>query len=109
MKRENGITLITLTVTVIVLIILASITIGVLNRNDGLINRTKESKETTEISSEKEILTISSTNAIDKDVYGNITEKNLQTALNSNIGKDKTIVYDEEENFVVKFIFNYIP
>ena len=49
MKKEKGITLIALVVTIIVLIILASISIGALTGKNGIINQSKEAKEQTEI------------------------------------------------------------
>lgn len=104
MKREKGITLIALAVTIVILIILVAISIGALNGDSGIIKQAIRGKEANEIDEEKEILNISSVQAIDRDVYGNITEKYLQDELNHNAGENKTIVYDEEDKFVVEFI-----
>lgn len=43
-RREKGVTLIALVVTIIVLLILAGITLGSISDHDGIINRTKEAK-----------------------------------------------------------------
>ena len=43
-KKQNGITMVALVVTIIVLIILASIGIAVLTGDDGIINQGKEAK-----------------------------------------------------------------
>ena len=59
MKRNSGITIIALVITIIVLLILAGITIGAITGNNGLIGQTQEAKEQTEIGEEKEILDIS--------------------------------------------------
>ena len=51
MKKEKGITIVALTITVIVLIILASISVGTLKGNEGSINRAKYSAFATEVTS----------------------------------------------------------
>ena len=58
-KKQNGITMVALVVTIIVLIILASISIAVLTGDDGIINQGKEAKDETEINEEKQIIEIS--------------------------------------------------
>ena len=104
MKRNDGITLIALTVTIIVLIILAGISIGALTGENGIIKQAKQAKEETEISEEKEIIDISVIQAIDEDIMGNIEKENLQNKLNTNAGNEKTEVIDSGETTVVKFI-----
>ena len=47
-RREKGVTLVALVVTIIVLIILASITIGAIRGDDGIINQSKDAKEEVE-------------------------------------------------------------
>ena len=44
-RKEKGITLVALVVTIIVLIILAGVTLNIVLDNDGIINKTKESAE----------------------------------------------------------------
>ena len=44
-KNENGITLIALIVTIVVLIILAGISIGAIVEDNGIISKSKEAKE----------------------------------------------------------------
>lgn len=53
-KRENGITLIALVITVIVLLILAGITISALSGNNGILENAGKAKEETEIAEIKE-------------------------------------------------------
>ena len=48
LKEKKGITLVALVVTIVVLLILASISIGVLGGDDGIIKRAQESKDKTE-------------------------------------------------------------
>ena len=103
LKSKKGITLIALTVTIVVLIILASISIGVLGGEDGLINQAKLAKEETEISEEKELLGRATVQVAGKDVYGNIEEEALQKELDKEAGEGKTDVTDIGEEFEVIF------
>ena len=77
MKTSQGITLIALVVTVVVLIILAAISIGVLTGDNGIINQSKSAKEETEIAQEKETVELSAVQAAGKDQFGNITEDKI--------------------------------
>ena len=81
MKKEQGITLVALVVTVIILLILATITISTLTGNNGIIDRGYTAKEKTEIKQEMEIIgeaTINSQKAIitssNRNYSGNITD-----------------------------------
>ena len=103
LKSKKGITLIALVVTIVVLIILASISIGVLGGEDGLINQAKLAKEETEISEEKELLGRATVQVAGKDVYGNIEEEALQKELDKEAGEGKTDVTDIGEEFEVIF------
>ena len=49
MKRENGITMITLAVTIIVLIILAGVSINMLVGDNGIITMSQKAKENMEL------------------------------------------------------------
>ena len=55
-KKENGITLIALIITVIVLLILVGVTLSVTLGDNGLVNKAKEASEATEIAMDKELL-----------------------------------------------------
>ena len=44
-RKEKGITLVALVVTIIVLLILAGVTLNIVLDNDGIINKTKEGAE----------------------------------------------------------------
>ncbi len=92
MKREKGITLIALVVTIIVLIILASISIGTLTGKNGIIGQSKDAKEQTEIAEEKEVVSLAATKAAGVDRYGNVTKDNLEKELDELAGEGKTTV-----------------
>lgn len=84
-KRERGITLIALVITIIILLILAGVTIGLVTGDNGLLAQAIKAKEETEMSKEKENLKLAVLGAILKEE--NISRKNLETELNSYIGK----------------------
>ena len=79
-KKEKGITLIALVITIIILLILAGVTISTLTGNNGLIEKAKESKTKAEIAKVKEEI---QTDILGKEVEnkGNISEDNLKEIL----------------------------
>ena len=62
MRKKSGITLISLVVTIIVLLILAGVTIATLTEENGILTRTSDAKEQTEIASVKEQAQLDITN-----------------------------------------------
>lgn len=100
-KENEGITLIALVITIIVLLILAGVTIATLTGDNGILTKTNEAKEQTEIGKEKEIVKLATTavittnNAIDKD--------SLQSELNKTAGDKKTEVYNYNQKLQVYF------
>ena len=105
-NKESAITLIALVVTVVVLLILASISIGVLTGDNGIIKQAQNAKEDTEIADEKEKVELSAAQAAGKDTYGNITEDNLAEELTKNIGERDVDYTLEKEGDI--FIVTYI-
>ena len=59
LKNTNGITLIALVVTIVVLLILAGVSISMLTGENGIITQAQKSKLQTEIGKEKEYITLS--------------------------------------------------
>ena len=102
-NKTSGITLIALVVTIVVLLILASISIGVLTGENGIIKQAIEAKEGTEISEEREAVEISAVQAAEKDKWGEIKEENLETELDTNIGSGKYTLTTEDGNFIVTY------
>lgn len=84
-KKEKGITLIALTVTIIVLIILASITIAALTGDNSVIDQTEAAKEGAEISEEMKLIDISVIDAMEKDKFGELKHDGLESELDKNI------------------------
>ena len=77
LRKQRGITILALTITIIILLILAGITIAGLTGENGLIENAGQAKEETEISNEKEILERATATTMGKDRRGNIEEENL--------------------------------
>ena len=102
MKMNNGITIVALVITIIIMLILAGVTIQGITADNGLIGRTKESKKLAEIDSEKEEINLATVNAMNKGQYGSLEEKNLEEALKNKIGEGQTEVIKDDKNFVVK-------
>ena len=88
LKRNKGITLIALVVTIIVLLILAGISIAMLTGENGILNRASEAKQNTGTVQTEELVKLSVTDALTQGL-GSLTDVNLKTALNSNIGAGK--------------------
>ena len=57
-KRDNGITLIALVVTIVVLLILAGVSISLIVDNNGVIQKSKEARTQTKEAKEKEEITL---------------------------------------------------
>lgn len=94
LKKNKGITMVPLIIIIVVLLILASVTIKVVN-DDGVISETQEAKNKTEISIiEKDI----KTDILKKqNEPGGLTEEKLNTIL-SNYG---TVTQEGEEKILV--------
>ena len=75
MKRQNGITLVALVITIIILLILAGISIAALS-NQGLFEKTKKAREETNKSAKNEQNTLTE--------YENEIDEYLPNATNQN-------------------------
>ena len=80
-QKNNGITLIALIVTIIVLLILAGITIATLTGENGIITKAIEAQEQTIIAEEKEKISLAYTACKTNDFSSNVTDEQLQEEL----------------------------
>ena len=103
MRRNKGITLIALVVTIVVLIILAAVSIGTLIGKNGTITKAQEAKKEHEIGEEREIVDLSALQAASEEEYGIITEDKLRKALEENMGGRSFSLDVEETQFVITF------
>ncbi len=98
MKKEQGITLLVLVITIIILLILAGITISAITGDNGIIKNAGQAKEETEIANEKEIVEKATVQAMGNNKYGNLEEDELQNELNKETseGETKTTAIGQE-------------
>ena len=101
--KDAGITMIALVVTIVVLLILASITIGAVTGENGILRNANDAKEQTEIGEEKEIVDRATIQAMGNNKRGNIVEDELQEQLDKITDEGKTEVNDAGEEFEVAF------
>ena len=96
-KRNKGITLIALVVTIIVLLILAGISISMLTGQNGILNRAAEAKSKNGTAQNEDLVKLSTMDALSQGL-GTITDANLKTALNNNIGEEKYEITGDATN-----------
>ena len=101
-NTNNGITLIALIITIILMLILASITINVAI-DGGLFNYAKKAIDSTEIASEKETLQKATIMAESTSKTGRVTVKELQKVINNIAEENKATAMDDGDIIVVKF------
>ncbi len=100
--KNNGITLIALVITIIILLILAGVTIAILTGENGILTKATESKEQTEIGEEKEAIGIAYNGVkIDNEGKG-VSATDLQTELRNN-GYNATVVDNGNGKLLVEF------
>lgn len=101
--KNNGITLIALVITIVVLLILAAVSINAILGDNGIVTRAQDSKSKSIIGMEKEKLTNAVAEVKMSELDGSLKISKLE-ALNSIISKDNayaTLSQDESEYIVV--------
>ena len=103
-KKNKGITLIALVITIIVLLILAGVTIATLTGENGILTKATDAKEQTEIGDEQEKVKLSAVGALAKDNGGEIKRSYLNDELTSYIGTEGTdYTLSESAPFIVTY------
>ena len=104
MKRNRGITLITLVVTIIIMLILVGVALTFALGDNNIINKSKSAKIHSDVAQEKELLVQSAATAKGKSEYGNVEKNYLDFELNRRVGQEnytsKTIKKGIEVTFV---------
>ena len=94
-KKESGITLIALVITIIVLLILAGVSIATLTGENGILSQASHAKEETIIGEEKEELSLAVTSIQTRKKTRNdksqITAKELEDELKKNTNKNISV------------------
>ena len=103
--KERGITLIALVITIIILLILAGITIGLVTGDNGILAQASKAQEkTTQAQEEESIKLAIMASSIEENGYQKFTEENLQKVINEQFGDGKAKVYsNEKDTFSVIF------
>ena len=102
-ENQKGITLIALVITIIVLLILASVSIAMLTGDNGILTQAKKAQEKTEIASEIESINMVVMVLIKNNGKLEIKEQELQNQLNSDLGLGKTEVLLAGEEYEIIF------
>ena len=92
LKNKNGITLIALVVTIVVLLILAGVTLNLVLDNNGIIQKSKEARSETIFADEKEKVEMAYVSAALKKLGDTVTAEELQKELDLSVGTGKTVV-----------------
>lgn len=85
-KEKEGITLIALVITIIILLILAGVSINMLFGDNGILKQAIKAKENTIISEEKEQIEMAYVSATISNLNEDVTEENLRTELDKILG-----------------------
>ena len=89
-NQTKGITLIALVITIIVLLILAGVSIAMLTGENGILSQASKAKDETEISGEKEAISLAYTGALtEKQGQGTVTASDMNSQFATN-GTDAT-------------------
>ena len=104
-EKNNGITMIALAVTIIVLLILAGVTISTFVGGNGIYNNANKTKKSSAIVEEKEVLNTSIAAAVGSNPKAKVEEAYLRKYLNQNVGNEneKYTLTTDGKNFKVTF------
>ena len=90
-QKNEGITIIGLAVTIIVMLLLAGATISSIVGQNGIFDNMNKTQKQTRLDEEKRILKASVVNAMSKDSVGNVTKDNLSQSLDQTVDEKYTI------------------
>ena len=99
-KEKNGITLIALVVTIIVLLLLAGVSISMLTGQNGILTRAAEAKENNDKAQTDETLKMAVMEALTEG-QGVITETNFKNALDKSLGANKYSISSAEGGWTI--------
>ena len=105
MKKEKGITLIALVITIIVLLILAGVTIATLTGDNGILTRANEAKEVTEEAGANEKVQMEVAGSFDE--HGNFDMDKLKENLKENLGLQDSDIKDNGDGSITVTVDGY--
>lgn len=95
-KKENGITIIALIVTIVVLLILAGVSISLIIKRNGIISKAEVAKQETEIADEKEKINLSALAAQANNKDAVIRRNDFDKELKKFFNEDYTLEPDSD-------------
>ena len=102
LKKQKGITLVSIVITIVLMLILASVTVTIAV-NGGLFSYAGKAKQDTEIASEKETVQKAKVIAEGKSKTGRITVEEMQKAIDQVINEETVTAINNGETIVIKF------
>ena len=96
LKRNKGLTLVALIITVIVMLIIAGITVGTVTGKNGTISNAEKAEAEKNRSEEKETVEWAAAQSVADNDIGQVTSGNLEHYMDSYIGEDPEGVMDYE-------------
>lgn len=103
-KDNRAITLIALVITIVVILILAGITIGVVTGDNGIINETKGARTQSVVENEKSIVSRAEVIAKMRSKDGIATKEMIEKAVKEEAGKNETEISGTDTRILVKFV-----
>ncbi len=98
-KRQKGITLIALVITIIVLLILAAVSIATLTGENGILSKANTAGEQTKDAEEDERVKLAVATALSDNLGEGLTTDTLKDALENEFGTEKVVTgTDADEN-----------
>ena len=103
MRKNKGITLIALVITMIILLILASISVAVLSGDNSILRKTGEAKGGADVSNEEDIINLATTTVMNNNAFGKVVPEELISELNNNYGDTLNAKKINEKKVMVSF------
>ena len=103
LKTKNGITLIALVITIIVLLILAGVSISAIIGENGIATKAKEAKNKTIVAKEKEFVDLAYSSVVMDSLENDVTVEKMQEEMDNLAGEGETTVTAEEEKIKIVF------
>ena len=102
-KRNSGITLVALVITIIVLLILAGVSIALVVGDNGILSKSQEAKAGSIVAEEREQVDLAYSSALTKNLGNAVTAENLQDELDLSVGANETTVTVDGNSLKVLF------
>ena len=118
MKKNSGITLIALVITIVIMLIIATISVTMLAGDNSLIHNAGEAKEGVEEKNEKDIINLAVTTVMNNNEFGELVASELVDELNANYsdrltatisGNTVNVIFNSGRNYDIDTDGNVVP